>query len=136
MAAGVSSGMDELNPIPARPPHAGQIAVGMAVLAMGLLLLADRYVQPDVPLMRSWWPLVLIVLGASRAACARSSRDGDLRSGTWFVMIGIWALASERHLFGLTFGTSWPLLLIGSGVMMVWRALEPRGRTLRGASRP
>jgi hypothetical protein len=123
--------MDGPNSIPPRRPNAGQIAVGMAVLAMGLLLLADRYLQPEIPLMRSWWPLLLIVLGVSRAACARSARDGDLRSGSWFVMIGVWALISEWHLFGFTYGTSWPLLLIGSGVMMVWRALEVRGTPLR-----
>jgi hypothetical protein len=47
------------------------------------------------------------------------------------VLIGNWALISEWHLFGFTYGTSWPLLLIASGAMMVWRALETRAAPLR-----
>jgi hypothetical protein len=124
-------GPDRSSSTPPRRPNAGQIGVGTAVLAMGVLLLADRRLQPEIPLMRSWWPLVLIAMGVSRAACARSARDGQLRSGTWLVMVGIWALMSDWHLFGLTFGTSWPLLVIASGVMIIWRAVETRGPSLR-----
>ena len=40
--------------------------------------------------------------------------------------VGGWAWASENHLFGLEFGTSWPLLIILAGVLVVWQALgEP-----------
>ena len=46
-------------------------------------------------------------------------------------MVGIWALISDWHVFGLTFGTSWPLLVMATGVMIVWRALETRGSPLR-----
>jgi hypothetical protein len=33
-------------------------------------------------------------------------------------------LASQTHLFGLTFGTSWPLLVILTGIMIVIRGIR------------
>jgi hypothetical protein len=118
--------MDMTDTSAARPPHVGQIVVGLIVLALGGLLLADRYF-PDEQLMRSWWPLVLIVMGVARLAVVQVEahcRSRSRRSGVWLIMIGLWALISDSHLFGLTFATSWPLLVIGVGVLMVWRALD------------
>jgi hypothetical protein len=115
------------SPVPHRR-NTGQIVVGLIVLAMGVMLLADRYLDQDVPLIRSWWPMILIVMGAARLGTVRSHPDGrprSRRSGVWLIMVGLWALASDSHLFGLTFATSWPLLVIGAGVMIVWRSFEP-----------
>ena len=113
-----------------RGPNAGQIAVGLIVVAMGVALLVDRYFVADTRLIRSWWPLVPIVMGAVRLATAGAGRCGvrRRRSGAWLVMIGVWAFVSEWQLFGFTFATSWPLLVIGAGVMMVWRSVELRSR--------
>jgi cell wall-active antibiotic response 4TMS protein YvqF len=41
------------------------------------------------------------------------------------VFVGCWALANEFALFGFDYGTSWPLVVIGAGVLVVWRALDP-----------
>jgi LiaF transmembrane domain len=117
-------------PTPSRP-NVGLIVVGLIVLTMGGLLLADRYFSLDVRLMRSWWPLVPIVMGAVRLATAHPYPDGrsrSRRSGVWLIMIGLWALVSDSHLFGFTFNTSWPLLVIGAGVLIVWRSLETGAR--------
>jgi hypothetical protein len=114
-----------------RGRNSGQIAVGLIVVAMGVMLLVDRYLDPDVPLMRSWWPLILIVMGAARLVTTRPCRDGrsrSRRSGVWLIMIGLWGVVSESHLFGFTFATSWPLLVIGAGVIIVWRSLETSSR--------
>jgi hypothetical protein len=109
----------------------GQIVVGLIVVAMGAMLLVDRYLDPDLPLMRSWWPLILIVMGAARLVTGPSCQDGrprSRRSGVWLIMVGLWGVVSDWHLFGFTFGTSWPLLVIGAGVMIVWRSLETGSR--------
>jgi hypothetical protein len=111
--------------------NTGQIVVGLIIVAMGVTLVADRYFDPDVPLVRSWWPMILIVMGAARLGSAGLCQDGrprSRRSGVWLIVVGLWALASDSHLFGLTFATSWPLLVIGAGVMIVWRALETGSR--------
>jgi len=38
--------------------------------------------------------------------------------------LGAWIMASQTHLFGLTFGTSWPFLVILTGLMMVIRGMR------------
>jgi hypothetical protein len=114
-----------------RGRNTGQIVIGLIVLAMGAVLLVDRYLVPNVSLMRSWWPMILIVMGAARLATPPTSpenRCSRRRSGVWLIMIGLWALVSDSHLFGFSFATSWPLLVIGAGVIIVWRALETGSR--------
>jgi len=107
-------------------PNTAQIVVGAIVLGMGLVLLANRYFGMDVQLMRSWWPLLLIAMGSVRLTTSGASRDGRRcrRSGVWLIMVGVWGAVSDWHLLGFTFATSWPLLVMGAGVMMVWRAFE------------
>ena len=53
------------------------------------------------------------------------SADGA-RSGVWLILVGLWGLVNEWRLFGLTYGTSWPLLVMASGAMMVWRSFDVR----------
>ena len=79
--------------------------------------------------MRSWWPFVLIVMGAARMVNGPdvSPRErGKRRSGVWLIVVGLWGLVNEWRVFGLSYGTSWPLLVMASGAMMVWRSLEVR----------
>jgi hypothetical protein len=38
--------------------------------------------------------------------------------------VGVWGLISEARLFGFDYSTSWPLLIIAAGMIMVWRAFE------------
>jgi hypothetical protein len=114
---------------PAPRQSTAQIVVGLIVLGMGALLMLDRY--SDIRLIRSWWPLIPMLMGAARVATAAPGPDGRVhgrRSGVWLIMIGLWALVSDSQLFGLTFATSWPLLIIGVGVLKVWRALETGAR--------
>jgi hypothetical protein len=123
--------MEMVDPPAPRGRNTGQILVGVIVLAAGAMLLAQRYFEPHVPLMRSWWPLLLVLMGAIRIVTADSNshcRSGRVRSGVWLIMIGAWAFVSDSHLFGFSYATSWPLLVIGSGVMIVWRSVETGSR--------
>ena len=120
--------MDTPDTLPTRRADTGQIVVGLIILAMGGMLLLDR-VAPGNYALRSWWPFVLIVMGAARMVegPGLSRRDrGKRRSGVWLIVVGLWGLVNEWRLFGLSYGTSWPLLVMASGAMMVWRSLEVR----------
>jgi hypothetical protein len=82
------------------------------------------------------WPWVLILLGLARISVRRTEgRAGVSRSGVWLIFIGGWGLASELRLGGLTYATSWPLLLIGAGGMIVWRSFQPTTTRCRGTGR-
>ena len=105
------------------------IGAGVLIGAVGLLLLADRFADRDVPLVTAWWPFLIIALGTIRLVNPeppprRGGRRSG-RSGAWLVVVGLWGLANEAHLFGFHYGNSWPLLVIAVGAMMIWSALDP-----------
>lgn len=109
-----------------RRADTGQIVVGLIILTLGGMLLLDR-LSPGTYVLRSWWPFVLIVMGAARVVEGpdrRGRHGGKRRSGVWLITVGLWGLVNEWRLFGLTYGTSWPLLVMASGALMVWRSLD------------
>ena len=103
----------------------GKVVAGVILMIVGLSMLVDR-LDLDVRLSEHVWPLILIAMGVARLADAGASRDCQKspRSGAWLLYIGLWGLISEFHLFGLDYRTSWPLLVIGAGAGIVWRALD------------
>jgi hypothetical protein len=107
----------------------GRILAGIAVILAGLATLFDRIGLRDLHLSSHYWPLILVTLGVLRLS-DRSRPDGSrrsARSGAWLVFVGLWGLISEFRLFGFDYGNSWPLLIIGAGVLIVWRAFESPG---------
>jgi len=106
-------------------PVTGRVVVGIILMIVGVSMLVER-LDVDVRLFDHFWPLVLIVMGVARMADG-VSRDGQRnpRAGAWLLYVGLWGLVTEYHLFGLNYQTSWPLLVIGAGAGIVWRALDP-----------
>jgi hypothetical protein len=109
-----------------RPRNPGRIIGGIAVVLVGLSMLAGQIGFHDLHLSGRYWPLILIAMGAVRLAegPGRDGRPRSWRAGVWLVFLGVWGLVNEFHAFGLDYGSSWPLLIIGAGVGMVWRAVE------------
>lgn len=104
-----------------------RVVFGLVVMLVGTLLLLDRLdwwgVQLNVPL----WPWILVVLGLVRLSDRSTDARGCLRgrrSAVWLLFIGAWGLLNEYRLFGLHYGHSWPILLIGAGVLIVWRSMD------------
>jgi hypothetical protein len=113
----------------------GRIAWGVVIGAFGLLLLFDRFGGTDFRFSGDFWPFVLIALGAVRLMQPPDLAAGrPRRSGSMLLAVGAWALATELHLWGLTFQNSWPILIVGVGLSMVWGAL--RGQSFCGHGRP
>jgi hypothetical protein len=109
-----------------RKYNSGRVFAGIAILLAGLAMLADQTGLRRFHVSAHYWPLILVALGVTKAIDP-SGRDGRRRSrrgGVWLVYVGCWGLVNEFHLFGLDYGSSWPLLVIGSGLVIVWRALE------------
>jgi hypothetical protein len=126
-------------PQPSEPPRAHRadlISAGLLTAVVGMLLLADRLADRDVPLVAAWWPFLLIALGAIRLVSPEPSGSHGGRhrgrSGAWLIVVGLWGLVNEAHLFGFDYGSSWPLLVIAVGAMMVWGTLDAGcGRRVR-----
>ena len=74
--------------------------------------------------------MVLIWMGATillDGGCCPSEKGRHRSRGTggfFLIGVGVWMLVSQTHLFGLSYGTSWPLLVIMTGLMMAIRGIR------------
>jgi cell wall-active antibiotic response 4TMS protein YvqF len=112
---------------PCRRRKHGLIVWGILLIANGVLLLIGRLGLADIHITAHLWPILPLTLGALRLIDPPATADGrphGRRSAIWLVFIGCWGLVNELHLFGLDYGSSWPLLLIFVGFNMVWRSTE------------
>src|SRR5687767_11637564 len=113
---------------PARTIINREVLVGIGLMTIGLVLLADPALEID--LWASGWTLILFVVGLVRVIDP-SVGDRDCpsrRTGAWLMTVGTWGFISQNDLFGLTFRTSWPLLVVAAGVLTVWWAIDESRR--------
>jgi len=99
--------------------NVGWLVLGTALLLWGLVLTVDRTGLADVRHAGAMWPALIVALGVGKIA-ASDSRRGR-RAGLWLLMIGLWLGFTEYTIFG--YHDTWPLLVTGVGVMVVWDAL-------------
>ena len=107
--------------------NSGRVVAGLVIVAIGVVMFLDRTGLADISVHLSgrFWPFIPIALGLARMS-ESPRRSGDrraLRSGAWLLWVGAWGLVSEFHVLGLDYQTSWPLLVIGAGIGVVWRAV-------------
>lgn len=120
--------MDTLEPEPQR--NTGRVFLGMIIIVVGMAMLADRTGYEDIHLPAHMWPLILIALGLAKMMDPPVSRHGrprSRRSGAWLLWIGTWGMVNEFHWFGFDYDTSWPLLIVGAGLLTVWGAIDSPG---------
>ncbi len=109
-----------------RPVSQARVVFGLVLMLVGALLLLDRLdwwgVRWDVPL----WPWILIALGLARLSQSTDANGctRGRRSAAWLLFIGAWGLLNEYRIFGIHYGHSWPILVIGAGAMVVWRSVD------------
>jgi hypothetical protein len=106
-----------------------QVMLGLMVMLLGGMLFFKQ--------LDSWWgfefnvhiwPFIVIFMGLARLgdpALATEGRPGAYRPGVWLLLVGFWGLLNEYRLFGFHYGTSWPVLVVFAGFMIVWRAVDP-----------
>jgi hypothetical protein len=97
-----------------RKIDASTVVTGLVLIVVGAVLLFADF--RDV--IREWWPMTLVVIGAPRLF-----RRDTIWSGLWLIALGGWFQAVRLHLFDLTFRNSWPLLLIVFGAGIALRAV-------------
>lgn len=90
---------------------------GIFLIAIGGLLMMDRF---GVFESEPWWryaPLILVLFGINRIISSKKAKH--LADGFWQIFLGFWLFASLVHLWGLSFHNSWPFLLIAWGVSII-----------------
>lgn len=103
---------------------------GGVLLLLGTALLLDNLEVVELGSVWKYWPFILVAIGIGKLLGANNSKErGD---GLWWIFLGAWFYVSVFHVFGLTFSTSWPLLLVGIGASMVWRSLSRGDKPSQG----
>ena len=121
-----------------RPRINREVLVGSAMMVIGLALFAESRTGLDVNLWSSGWAVLLFVVGLMRFVDPRTGEAEcpSRRTGAWLMMVGAWGFCSSNVLFGLSYKTSWPLLIIAAGIITVWWAIdESRREGAKGGSR-
>jgi hypothetical protein len=101
-----------------------QIFWGLFLVAAGTILLLQRLGIADMSwTMRHFWPLIIIVIGTSKLF-----HRGTVWGGLWLIAIGVWLQMVTLHIYGFTYQSSWPLLLIILGGGIVLRTVAESAR--------
>src|SRR5262245_19257353 len=96
------------------------VAAGLILMGIGVIFLLGNMGYLDVREVFKFWPVILIILGAVKIV---ESRDHVHTPGIFFVVIGLLFLLGSFGIIRMTFHELWPILLIGMGALMLWRAV-------------
>ena len=112
-----------------RSEIASRLIWGFFLIALGAMLLAVN-LGLDVPKsVWNYWPFLLLAMGAARMLFAGDSESRG--GGFWLILAGLYGWISIWNLWGLTWGTAWPIFVIAGGISVL---LKPA--FLRHAGRP
>jgi len=101
----------------------GHLGVGIFLLIAGVALMLDKFDIINNVHVWHYWPMIILAVGIGKLLDARSA--WEYRKACSVLFIGSWLLISELHLFGLDYHDSWPILLIGVGIGMLWKSAYP-----------
>jgi hypothetical protein len=97
---------------------AGRLVIGVYLLGIGALLLASN-VGYDIPgELWSYWPFLLVGLGVVKLLWPGSAEERS--GGLWLLAAGVYAWISLWRLFGLDWGSAWPIFLLAGGAAIVF----------------
>ena len=99
------------------------LGVGLFLLIAGIALMLDRFDIFYTGPIWHYWPVIIITIGIGRLLDAQFG--WEYRKAFTMLFVGCWLLVSELHVFGLDYHNSWPILLIGIGIGMMWKSFYP-----------
>ena len=101
---------------------------GVIMVAVGMLfLLSNLDVANFHRIIRRHWPLIIVMVGLTKLFSHER-----VWGGLWLIVVGSWLQITHLRMFGLSYGSSWPLLLIALGGGLMLRALVESARRTGG----
>ncbi|MFZ6861487.1 LiaF transmembrane domain-containing protein [Undibacterium sp. Ji67W] len=107
--------------MPATAKNAKNLIFGIALVGAGALFLINGW---DFISYKNWWiyiPALIALSGLIDILVSRTAKH--VAKGCFNIILAFWIYASMEHLWGWTFGTSWPIILIAVGVQSIIRGL-------------
>jgi hypothetical protein len=102
---------------------APQLAIGFVLLVGGILLLLDNLgVMHARPLLGTYWPTALILIGA--IMMMQAQRAAGRVSGLFWILIGVWVLLGNLGRLRLEFWDLWPIPIVMVGGYLIWQAVS------------
>jgi LiaF transmembrane domain len=95
--------------------QASQVTTGALMVALGLLLLADRLGAGPGWDFGRLWPVILLALGVARLLVPR---DDGSRGGLWLIFLGVLFLLNNYRV--MTLDQSWPLFIVVAGLAILF----------------
>ncbi|MFZ6686954.1 LiaF transmembrane domain-containing protein [Undibacterium sp. SXout11W] len=97
--------------------NAKNLILGVALVGTGVLFLINGL---DFIAYLKWWifvPALIALDGLIDILVSRRAKQ--IAKGCFNIIFAFWIYASMEHLWGWTFGTSWPIILIAVGVQSI-----------------
>jgi predicted membrane protein len=108
-----------------RPQHgAGQILIGVAVIALGCLFLLENFGILDFDYTLQFWPVLLILAGSLKLTQAGDNRGRIV--GGFLLAFGVAMILKSTGLLHISWRTLGPVLLIGVGLMVIFKSSHNR----------
>ena len=100
------------------------LILGIMAIVVGTLLLLDHTGFLHIANIWRFWPLILIVFGLNGVLQPEGCRAGRVFGSGMMLLWGALLLALN---FGyLNWNQTWPIVLIGIGVLLIWESYRPK----------
>jgi hypothetical protein len=112
---------------------ASDAVIGILLIIFGSVLLLQQFdviYLYDLGIHSVWqlWPFIFVVIGIGKLVDAPTLYH--IGKGIWLIFLGLWLYVSIYHVYGLSFGETWPAMLIAWGVSMMWDSFTKSSRTM------
>lgn len=109
---------------------AGQMVVGLGVIAVGMLFLLDNLGIIEFDYAFQLWPVIFILAGVLKFT--QSTSSGGRAAGGIFIALGLVLLLKGLGFIYLSWRVLAPLLMIAAGLLVVFRSARERKETVGG----
>lgn len=101
--------------------------LGSILILIGLMLLLSSLNVIYIGSLWEYLPLILVIIGINKLI--RRDSKQSVRSGVWFVFLGLFLFASLNYSFGYGLSDTWPILILAFGLNLIWEALINQSAT-------
>jgi len=113
---------------------APRLVLGLAIMVLGTAFLLDNLNVVDVDNVIRLWPLIPAAVGLTMLL--QPAGNANRGFGVFLMVAGVWVLLYDFDIIDVSFGDAWPVVLIGFGGWLVWRAVSRPEESFLGPRSP